>query len=91
MSKIWTNYKHDILFSYPYWQYTDLFIFRFVSLLCFLLAGRKKMSKIWINYKHDILLAYPIFFPNFACLLSIGAQIRQNILIQKSPEKHRKG
>ena len=39
---------------YPYWQYTDLFVFRFVSLLCLRSTLRLKLQYVSIS-RHNVL------------------------------------
>ena len=41
----------NVRLYFPYWQYTDLFIFRFVSLLC--LRSTLRLFHFWIFYRCD--------------------------------------
>ena len=39
----------NVRLHYPYWQYTDLFIFRFVSLLC--LRSTLRLNHVWLVWR----------------------------------------
>ena len=56
----------NVRLYYPYWQYTDLFIFRFASLLCLPSTLRLMPSLLLsVNYIHPMIMVRKIV--EFAC------------------------